>query len=59
MKDKEFAAAVANNVMPVAHVVAMDGVCMVIHPSNPNALLNANSPADHEKVMEMIKSQKR
>jgi phosphate transport system substrate-binding protein len=35
MKDKEFAQAVANGVFPVAHVVAMDGVCVVVHPSNP------------------------
>ena len=35
MKPKEFKAAVRNNVMPVAHVVAMDGVCMIVHPSNP------------------------
>ncbi|HPC93967.1 MAG TPA: phosphate ABC transporter substrate-binding protein [Sedimentisphaerales bacterium] len=35
MKDKEFKDAVANNVLPVAHVVAMDGVCVVVHPSNP------------------------
>lgn len=35
MKDKEFKKAVENGVMPVAHVVAMDGVCVVVHPSNP------------------------
>ena len=35
MKDKEFAKAVENGVFPVAHVVAMDGVCVVVHPSNP------------------------
>lgn len=35
MKKKEFKKAVANGVMPVAHVVAMDGVCVVVHPSNP------------------------
>ncbi len=35
MKDKEFASAVEKGVMPVAHVVAMDGVCIVVHPSNP------------------------
>ncbi len=35
MKDKEFAAAVDNGVMPVAHVVAMDGLPILVHPSNP------------------------
>jgi len=35
MKDKEFKAAVDKGVFPVAHVVAMDGVCVVVHPSNP------------------------
>jgi phosphate transport system substrate-binding protein len=39
MKDKEFKDAVANNIFPVAHVIAMDGVCVIVHPSNPiNAL---------------------
>jgi phosphate transport system substrate-binding protein len=35
MKQKEFANAVAKGIFPVAHVVAMDGVCVVVHPSNP------------------------
>ena len=35
MKDKEFKIADDSEVMPVAHVVAMDGVCVVVHPSNP------------------------
>jgi phosphate transport system substrate-binding protein len=35
MKEQEFKDAVARNVFPVAHVVAMDAVCMVVHPSNP------------------------
>jgi phosphate transport system substrate-binding protein len=35
MKDKEFEKAISNGVFPVAHVVAMDGVCVVVHPSNP------------------------
>ena len=35
MKDKEFKSAVEKDVFPVAHVVAMDGVCVVVHPSNP------------------------
>ena len=35
MKAKEFEKAVTNGIFPVAHVVAMDGVCVVVHPSNP------------------------
>jgi len=35
MKPKEFAKAVENDVMPVAHCIAMDGVCPIVHPSNP------------------------
>lgn len=35
MKDKEFNAAVDAGVMPVAHVVAMDGLPILVHPSNP------------------------
>ena len=34
MKDKEFKAAVDHNVLPVAHAIAMDGVCIIVHPSN-------------------------
>jgi phosphate transport system substrate-binding protein len=34
MKDKEFKAAVDHNVLPVAHAIAMDGVCVIVHPSN-------------------------
>lgn len=42
MKPEEFQKAVANKVLPVAHVVAMDGVCVAVHPSNPvKALTNA------------------
>jgi phosphate transport system substrate-binding protein len=39
MKPGEFSKAVGNGVLPVAHVVAMDGVCVVLHPSNPVAAL--------------------
>ena len=35
LSDGEFKAAVDKGVMPVAHVVALDGIAMVIHPSNP------------------------
>ena len=35
MKPKEFKKAVHGDIFPVAHVIAMDGVCVVVHPSNP------------------------
>lgn len=35
MKDTEFQAAVAAGIWPVAHVIAMDGIAVVVHPSNP------------------------
>ncbi|MCD4825064.1 MAG: phosphate ABC transporter substrate-binding protein [Phycisphaerae bacterium] len=35
MKPKEFKKAVEKGIMPVAHVVAMDGVCVIVNPSNP------------------------
>ncbi len=35
MKPKEFENAIERGVYPVAHVIAMDGVCVVVHPSNP------------------------
>jgi len=35
MKDTEFKAAVEGGVMPVAHVVALDGIAIVVHPANP------------------------
>ena len=39
MKETEFSAALDKGVMPVAHVIAMDGLPILVHPSNPvNAL---------------------
>lgn len=35
MKDKEFKAAAEKGIMPVAHVVALDGLPIIVHPSNP------------------------
>lgn len=35
MKPEEFKKAADKGVMPVAHAIAMDGVCVVVHPSNP------------------------
>ena len=46
MKEKEFTKAVENGIFPVAHVVAMDGVCVVVHPSNPVTQLNATQIRD-------------
>jgi phosphate transport system substrate-binding protein len=42
MKPEEFKSAVKNGVLPVAHVVAMDGVCMIVHPSNPVKALTSD-----------------
>ena len=39
MKDSEFKAAVEKGVTPVAHVIAMDGLPVIVHPSNPVANL--------------------
>ncbi|HSV26507.1 MAG TPA: phosphate ABC transporter substrate-binding protein [Sedimentisphaerales bacterium] len=35
LRPAEFQKAVENGVMPVAHIIAMDGVCIAVHPSNP------------------------
>ncbi|MCU0638557.1 MAG: phosphate ABC transporter substrate-binding protein [Candidatus Krumholzibacteria bacterium] len=35
MKPTEFAAAVEKGRMPVAHVVAVDGIAMIVNPANP------------------------
>ncbi len=42
MKEKEFVAAVENGVLPVAHVVAMDGLPVLVHPSNPVSALSVD-----------------
>jgi phosphate transport system substrate-binding protein len=41
MKPEEFAAAVAKGVTPVAQVVALDGIAIVVHPSNPVAAITS------------------
>jgi len=46
MKEKEYKKAVANGIFPVAHVVAMDGVCAVVHPSNPVKELTTDQVRD-------------
>jgi phosphate transport system substrate-binding protein len=35
MKDQEFKAAVEKRVFPVAQVIAVDGIAVIVHPSNP------------------------
>ena len=35
MKDKEFKVAANDGIMPCSHVVALDGIAMVVHNSNP------------------------
>ena len=35
MRETEFKACADNGVMPVAHVVALDGLPIIVHPSNP------------------------
>jgi phosphate transport system substrate-binding protein len=46
MKEKEFAKSVNGGVFPVAHAVAMDGVCVVVHPSNPVTELTSQQVRD-------------
>ena len=46
MKDKEFKAAIDKGIMPVAHAIAMDGVCIIVHPSNPVKALTTEQVRD-------------
>ncbi len=46
MKNTEFEAAVAKGVMPVAHVVAMDGIAIIVHPANPVGALSVEQVRD-------------
>lgn len=46
MKPEEFKAAADKGVMPVAHVVAMDGIAVVVHPANPVKELTKAQVAD-------------
>lgn len=46
MKLKEFEAGVAKGIMPVAHVVAMDGIAIIVHPSNPIGNLTVEQVRD-------------
>ena len=46
LKPEEYKRAVDANVFPVAHVIAMDGVCVIVHPSNPVKELTGAQVAD-------------
>jgi phosphate transport system substrate-binding protein len=46
MKPAEFQKAVEKNISPCVHTVAMDGVCVVLHPSNPVKALMRNQIHD-------------
>ena len=46
MKEGEFKDALGNGIFPVAHVVAMDGVCVIVHPSNPVKALTTEQIRD-------------
>jgi phosphate transport system substrate-binding protein len=46
MKDKEIKAAVEKGIAPVAHVVAMDGLPILVHPSNPVKALTVEQVRD-------------
>jgi phosphate transport system substrate-binding protein len=35
MKQNEYEAAVHSEVLPISHVVALDGIAMIVHPGNP------------------------
>ena len=39
MKPEEFKKAVDKGILPASHAIAMDGVCVIVHPSNPVAEL--------------------
>jgi phosphate transport system substrate-binding protein len=46
MKPQELAAAKSNGVNPVASIVALDGIAIVVHPSNPVRSLTKSQIAD-------------
>ena len=46
MKPAEYQKAIEKNIMPCVHTVAMDGVCIVLHPSNPVKALMRNQIHD-------------
>lgn len=46
MKNKEYKAATAKDKTPTAHVVAMDGIAIVVNPANPVKNLSVNQIRD-------------
>jgi phosphate transport system substrate-binding protein len=46
MKDSEFKAAADKGIMPVAHVIAMDGIAVIVHRSNPIADVSVDKLQD-------------
>jgi len=46
MKLNEYKAAIEKGVTPVAHVVAMDGIAIIVHPSNPVGKLTVEQVRD-------------
>ncbi|MCF7972883.1 MAG: phosphate ABC transporter substrate-binding protein [Phycisphaerae bacterium] len=46
MKLNEFKKCADKGIMPVAHVVAMDGICIIVHPSNPVKALTTQQVQD-------------
>jgi phosphate transport system substrate-binding protein len=46
MKPEEFKKAVEKGVMPTVHTIAMDGVCIIVHPSNPVKALKIEQVKD-------------
>ncbi len=46
MKDKEFKAAANKGIQPVAHVIALDGLPILVHPSNPVKKLTVEQVRD-------------
>jgi phosphate transport system substrate-binding protein len=46
LKQNEFEAAVHSEILPVVHVVALDGIAMVVHPGNPVAKLSLTQVKD-------------
>ncbi len=46
MKAEEFKAAIEKGIYPVAHVVAIDGIAIIVHPSNPVSGLTVEQVRD-------------
>ncbi|MBU4268551.1 MAG: phosphate ABC transporter substrate-binding protein [Acidobacteria bacterium] len=46
LKLNEFEAAVHSEILPVVHVVALDGIAMIVHPGNPISKLTLNQVKD-------------